>query len=193
VRTEDGRTVKMSELLVGESVLVRSADGELTYSKVYAFLDRKPEGEFDFVRLTVQAEGDSSAAAVLEVSPRHRVFHQGGAAQPLVDVDAADLRSGHLVQMATGSGAVHSAQILSVEEVRREGAYAPVTFAGTVVVDDVVASCYAMASHATAHAAFAPMRLAAELLPAAASTSEQIGLNWYAQMLLSTFGTFMEY
>eukprot|EP00013_Stygamoeba_regulata_P028067 CAMPEP_0177646320 /NCGR_PEP_ID=MMETSP0447-20121125/9712_1 /TAXON_ID=0 /ORGANISM="Stygamoeba regulata, Strain BSH-02190019" /LENGTH=600 /DNA_ID=CAMNT_0019148847 /DNA_START=94 /DNA_END=1896 /DNA_ORIENTATION=+ len=190
VRTGDGRTLKMSELHVGDSVLARHDDGKLLFSEVYAFLDRKPTGEFDFVRVTGRRQQDENQLLVLEVSPRHRVFRQSGPGAELVDVDAGALRVGQQLQVvnANGSG-VEALQIVTVEQVRREGAYAPVTMAGTLVVDEVVASCYAMASHASAHAAFAPLRLATELLPAAASTAEQIGLNWYAELLLNTFGS----
>jgi len=180
----------MSELRVGDQVLARNGDGKLVYSTVYAFLDRKPTGQFDFVRVTAQQQ--DGTALVLEVSPRHRVFRQLSSdadAEP-ADVDAAELRTGHLLQVADAAdGSIVAVPVVAVEQVLRQGAYAPVTMVGTVVVDQVVASCYAMASHAAAHAAFAPLRLATELLPTAASASEQIGLNWYAELLLNTFGS----
>jgi len=43
--------------------------------------------------------------------------------------------------------------------VRAQGIYAPLTVAGTIVVDGVAASCYASTrSHTAAHAAMKPMR-----------------------------------
>jgi hypothetical protein len=49
--------------------------------------------------------------------------------------------------------------VQKVEKLRAEGIYAPLTMAGTIVVDGVAASCYASTrSHTAAHAAMKPMR-----------------------------------
>lgn len=51
-------------------------------------------------------------------------------------------------------------QIVSVEYIVKKGIYAPLTREGNIVVNSVVASCYAMIkNHELAHAAFAPFRM----------------------------------
>jgi Hint module len=182
VLLESGEHRAMKDLQIGDHVLTWNLDTKVyEYSEVYAFLDRKPADEFDYMRLVL----DSNANSV-EISPRHRLFKQEG--DSLVDTDAQDVQAGDHVQV---SGEESPVQVRKVAKLRRQGAYAPVTLSGTIVVDQVVASCYAMASHSAAHAAFAPMRLAYKLLPTDGGV-DQDGLHWYADFLYKTFGSLYE-
>lgn len=57
------------------------------------------------------------------------------------------------------AGSVALDQIVSVNYVSRDGIYAPLTRQGNIVVDSVLASCYAVISdHEMAHLSFAPVR-----------------------------------
>eukprot|EP00166_Cyanidium_caldarium_P000662 ctg_126.g70 len=80
-------------------------------------------------------------------------------------------------------------QIVRVERVHRRGAYAPLTEAGTLLVDDHWVSCYGnIRSHDVAHAVFAPLRTlyrVRQWLPVKWRMSAQLeGLHWYATLLL---------
>jgi len=89
-----------------------------------------------------------------------------------------------------------------VQTVRHRGVFAPLTTAGTLVVDGVGASCYAVvASHPLAHTVFAPFRLLSNARHAAqtlwttlgggaarahqptAPAPQPVGVHWYAQAL----------
>ena len=60
---------------------------------------------------------------------------------------------------ATEQTSIRFDQIVSVNYAVRDGIYAPLTREGNIVVDSVVASCYALISdHELAHSAFAPIR-----------------------------------
>ncbi len=49
-------------------------------------------------------------------------------------------------------------QVIELREVYRNGAYAPLTESGTIVVDSVLASCYANTNwHTAAHFLFQPL------------------------------------
>lgn len=62
------------------------------------------------------------------------------------------------------------------------GSYAPLTRHGTLVVEDVVASCFAaVADHHLAQLAFWPLRLFPSLPWGSWTPSE--GVHWYPQLL----------
>ncbi|KAH3825799.1 hypothetical protein DPMN_127681 [Dreissena polymorpha] len=78
----------------------------------------------------------------------------------------------------------------------RRGIYAPLTKHGTILVDDVIASCYALIDNIyIAHASFAPMRMyhdISQLVPdfgvsstANISSRQPTGVHWYARVLYS--------
>ena len=75
--------------------------------------------------------------------------------------------------------------VVDVQLVLDVGAYAPLTRAGTLLVDDVVASCYALVdSQSMAHWAFLPVRTARSILGALwPSSSGPVGVHWYARTL----------
>merc|ERR1719411_1113449 len=96
--------------------------------------------------------------------------------------------------MGAGGSLVPS-RVISVETVVDSGVYAPLTARGNLVVDDVLASCYAQIdSQETAHLAFAPVRLlwSLNLMPTPETEvnsvdvpSHQPGIHWFADKLYS--------
>ena len=112
---------------------------------------------------------------------------------PLQPVFAGHLQTGSYVIVNTG-GNVSSARVVRVSWSRdSSGVYAPITERGTIVVDDVIVSCYAeFSSDVTAHACLAPLRFAyymreliADWLPLqrAPANSDVDGIHWYAELL----------
>jgi len=109
-------------------------------------------------------------------------------------VFAGHLQTGNYVIVNT-SGNVGRARVVDVKWSRDPagGVYAPITARGTLVVDDVIVSCYAeFSSHSTAHASLAPLRyfyLSADWLSHWLSTSwrrgdaDVDGVHWYAALL----------
>jgi len=110
----------------------------------------------------------------------------------LQPVFAGHLQTGSYVIVNT-SGNVGSARIERLTWSRDSaGVYAPITERGTIVVDDVIVSCYAeFSNHAAAHACLAPLRYVycmSELVNSwlfqySVSDSDDDGVHWYAALL----------
>ncbi|NXL92939.1 SHH protein, partial [Alectura lathami] len=174
VHLEHGGTKLVKDLSPGDRVLAADAEGRLLYSDFLTFLDREDGSRKLFYVIETRqprARLLLTAAHLLFVAPQH---NQSQAAGP-----------------ALLPAAVHS---VSLRE-EPSGAYAPLTAQGTILIDRVLASCYAVIEeHSWAHWAFAPFRLAQGLLaavcpsgagPAAAATTTATssGVHWYSRLL----------
>ncbi|KAG7294861.1 hypothetical protein JYU34_022760, partial [Plutella xylostella] len=175
VRTRLGpRPVEL--LAPGDQVLAVDATGKVVYSEVLTFLDRDPSARRRFVRVTAES------GAVLTLTPSHLLLL--AAPDAFRSAFAADVVPGDVV-LTRGSGAVLvPSRVVAVDYVELKGVYAPLTSEGTILVDDVLASCYAVvASHGAAHGALAPLRWLAAL---GAARDVPRGVHWYASFLYST-------
>jgi len=156
--------VPMVSLRAGDQLLVeRSRRGQqgLDYEAVLGFLhvQRGPRqgasGQWGFLTV-VHARGE------FRVSANHIVFLTKAGGRR--DVLAASLRPGDLVLAAADGGLAASAVLAIRRDITDKGMFAPLTAAGTLVVDGVLASCYAAPAfdlglpHAVAHVIFSPLR-----------------------------------
>ncbi|KAM8722406.1 indian hedgehog B protein-like isoform 2-T2 [Acanthopagrus schlegelii] len=188
VTLESGAQKSVSELRPGERVLASAGgdgSGELVYSEVLAFLDRDPVTWKLFY--TLQTE----AGARLSLTAAHLLFVTEGncsegaapARGALRTVYASDARPGQCVLVAgqrNGEGRLSRVTRVSLRASR--GAFAPLTRQGTLVVDGVVASCYAVVEqHSLAHWAFSPLRLIHSWTGSTGSHGD--GIHWYSQLL----------
>ncbi|XP_015588467.1 tiggy-winkle hedgehog protein [Cephus cinctus] len=171
VRTEDGSRKRLDQLRLGERIAALDARGNLLYSEVIAFLDRSPKERRQFLELTTES------GHVLTLTPAHLVPVQGKAAVFAARVQQGDrilvrdddVRNNEMNQLNQLNQLNQINQInenlrwdrvARVELVLKEGIFAPLTTEGTLLVDDVVASCYAVVdSQMIAHYAFLPLRI----------------------------------
>lgn len=206
VRTEDGSTKRLDEVHLGERIAALNSRGDVVYSEVIAFLDRSPSERRQFIRLTTKS------GRVLTLTPAHLVPVEGrssvfaGSVQPgdrilVSDTDAASAANEVDSRLRWDS-------VVEAKLVLEEGVYAPLTTEGTLLVDNVVASCYAVVnSQSVAHYSFLPLRVWHSVTsfflqrlsdlehlvvrPSNASRTtettgdEPQGVHWYASMLYS--------
>ena len=198
VRTEDGSTKRLDQVELGERIAAVDSHGDVVYSEVIAFLDRSVTERRQFVRLTTES------GRVLTLTPAHLVPVEGRST-----VFAGRVRPGDKLRVRDPADENELRHRLRWDEVvdsrliLEEGIYAPLTSEGTVVVDDVVASCYAIVDNQQlVHLAFLPYRvwsgvktfverrvLGAEdhrytdVRQDEDSRTEQEGILWYASFL----------
>ncbi|KAF7656884.1 hypothetical protein LDENG_00035190 [Lucifuga dentata] len=189
VTLEGGHRKLMRDLHPGERVLVSSGtdgSGNLVYSEVLAFLDRDPLTQKLFYVLRV--EGGIS----LSLTAAHLLFVSSGncteGAEPghgtLRTVYASEARVGQCVLVAEREGGQKGrfSRIIRVSAGVNHGAFAPLTKHGTVVVNGVVASCYAVVDQQSlGHWAFLPLRLMHRLTGSTGCHGN--GLHWYSRLL----------
>ena len=159
VRRVDGSRVRMDALEVGD--VIQTAEG---YSQVYAWLHREDDpDEVDVSYLEIATE-----TALLRVTREHLVYVNS---RP---VQARTIRVGDNIWVQETGPAL----VLSVAEARHRGAYAPLTRSGSLLVDDVQVSAYALShgglrwgetvlvsGHSLAHVGFASLRWATAMWP----------------------------
>ncbi|KAK1335295.1 LOW QUALITY PROTEIN: hypothetical protein QTO34_004880 [Cnephaeus nilssonii] len=216
VHLEQGGTKLVKDLRPGDRVLAADDQGQLLYSDFLTFLDRDDGAKKVFYVIETREPRERlllTAAHLLFVAPHN----DSGAGRPPGGAPgrralfASRVRPGQRVYVVAERGgdrrllpaAVHSVTLRE----EATGAYAPLTAQGTILINRVLASCYAVIEeHSWAHRAFAPFRLAHALLAALApvrtlrggdgdgggggripqpepGASGAAGVHWYSQLL----------
>ncbi|XP_076301077.1 hedgehog signaling protein [Lasioglossum baleicum] len=155
VRTSDGVSKRLDQVRLGDRIAALDSRGDIVYSEVIAFLDRSLTERRQFVRLTTES------GRVLTLTPAHLVPVEGrspmfaGRVQPGDKILVRDPADENEVEHRLRWDKVVDSRL-----VLEEGVYAPLTTEGTLLVDDVVASCYAVIDNQNwAHMAFMPIRV----------------------------------
>lgn len=151
-----GMQKSLSSLAPGDRVMALSETGQIVYSQVLAFLHQVKESRSTFLSL------DTEDGQRLVLTPHHLVFlvpscrndHRGYQAR-----FASRAKTGDCVLISAESGQTRPSRIVSVSVMDSVGVYAPLTEAGTLFVDGVLVSSYALLEdHRLAHWAFGPLR-----------------------------------
>eukprot|EP00929_Paragymnodinium_shiwhaense_P061423 TRINITY_DN3067_c0_g1_i3.p2 TRINITY_DN3067_c0_g1~~TRINITY_DN3067_c0_g1_i3.p2 ORF type:complete len:380 (-),score=50.52 TRINITY_DN3067_c0_g1_i3:257-1396(-) len=138
VQVRGGGRLSLSSLREGDEVLVSDTLGNLHYEPVVQFLH----------------EDDTSNAAYVTIVHEHGEFRASDSHMAIVndaygvlrDLPAAQIKAGDELQVAGLDGMMMSRVLAIRRSSNDSGMYAPLTPSGQVVVDDVVASCYARPS-----------------------------------------------
>ncbi|XP_037344126.2 indian hedgehog B protein-like [Pungitius pungitius] len=194
-----GVTKLMRDLHPGDRVLASSTSdglGPLIYSPVSSFLDYQPN-----VTKTFWSIGTSTGLNIT-LTAAHLIFVTdcaGGPSEPTTGeaaddallgkagprtVFASEVRPGQCVLTSQGkAGSRASLSVVTfVEEHGSTGLYAPLTHHGSIVVNGVLASCYAAVDdHHLAHWVLTPLRFFYSLM--GPSEPQTHGLHWYPRLL----------
>ncbi|KAG7455049.1 hypothetical protein MATL_G00252390 [Megalops atlanticus] len=191
VLTSEGNRKSMSELRLGDRVLALGADGQLTFSEVILWLDRRPTARERYVLLNTEGSPEPLALSADHVTFIAASNVTPASAASMVPVFAKDLRRGHLLYRHNpATGSLVPRRVTDVRDAEDWGAYAPMTVEGNLIVDGHLASCYALQCRQYfAHLPFAPYRLLqalrshvpffADLFPMRREQEDE-GVHWYA-------------
>lgn len=157
VTVAGGVQKSLSSLAPGDRVMALSGTGQVVFSQVLLFLHRNQESWSTFLSLETE-DGHR-----LAVTPHHLVFLSPYCRLNSFEYQAefaSRAKTGDCVLIHAAEGQVRPSRIISVSVEESAGVYAPLTEAGTVFVDGVLASSYALVEdHKLAHWAFGPVRL----------------------------------
>ncbi|NXW67839.1 IHH protein, partial [Hirundo rustica] len=177
---EDGAQTPLWALRPGQRVLAMDGAGRPTYSDFLAFLDKEPRALATFHVIETR-----EPPRRLVLTPTHLLFVAENASVPAArfrPIFASRVRPGHFVLVVAGGGGLQPAEVVRVWDRRDVGAYAPLTRHGTLVVDGVVASCFALVQdQQLAQLAFWPLRLYHSLVGWPGAQGD--GVHWYSGLL----------
>lgn len=184
VTLQDGTKKSVEHLRTGDRVLAADDDGNPTYTDFIMFVDRDSTTR----RLFHVIETDSGQKITLTAA--HLLYvarnstHGGGVSA----VFASQVRPGHKVMVSDPRRSrLRPVTVTRIYTQEHVGSYAPVTVQGNVVVDEILASCYAVIEdHELAHWALGPVRLAhwvSSLLSQPGGGGQKDGVHWYSRLL----------
>ena len=160
VSLENGKTKFISELRPGENVLAMKEDGTLGFSPVILDYHNAPQ-DIALFRVIHTSLGHN-----LTLTPNHLLYVSEGndkipssmklsSFQP---VFASRVKNGDFVLVRSENRMVKD-KVIDVTEESMTGYYSPLTTQGNIVVQNILASCYAsFDNHNLMHFAFAPFR-----------------------------------
>jgi len=137
VQTKEHGVIPMSKLaeLRNTHVLTRNDDGQLEYSPVRYWLHSQPTINAKFLTLRTQS------GHRLSITDDHLIYEtdcRGGAGDAIY---AKNVRVGRCLYVNENGRLMESA-VVEKGQTRMSGIYSPITTTGSIVVNDVLASCY---------------------------------------------------
>ncbi|XP_057708790.1 indian hedgehog B protein-like [Corythoichthys intestinalis] len=182
VTLENGVTKQMHDLHPGDRVLASSTTdgrGPLHYSPVLSFLDLQSNVTKIFTHIGTNTGHNITLTAA------HLIFitdcADGIGKEDVRTSFASEVKPGQCILTSHGTETTQ-ALVTFVEERQSTGLYAPLTQHGSIVVNRVLASCYAAVdNHHLAHWVLAPLRLVRTLMGPAKQQTD--GVHWYPRLL----------
>ncbi|KAM3593834.1 uncharacterized protein V6R79_022816 [Siganus canaliculatus] len=186
VTLQDGTQKAVKDLQSGDRVLAADTEGNPIYTDFIMFLDQESTTR----RLFYVIETDSGQKITLTAAHLLFIGHNSTDEERMSAIFASEVQRGQKVFVLDAERRqLEPVTVKRIYTQEHEGSYAPVTVQGTVVVDQVLASCYAVIEdHSLAHWALAPVRFAywvsSFLFSAQPQASAQNdGVHWYSKIL----------
>ena len=180
VIVDNGETKTMEQLRVGDKVLTQSTSGNLIYSKVIMFMDSKPDA---VINNYIEIETENPKRRI-ELTKKHLILKSENG-QNFEATFAENVKAGDIIKALSSNGtSLVTTMVRKIKLKRNFGAFAPLTEEGTVLVNGIMASCYALTeNHKMAHLSFLPWRAVTGIFNQFGNNGVQTGEHWYVHML----------
>lgn len=175
----------MKDLKIGDKVASKDKDGGIVFSPIIMFFHQDPNLRSHF--RTIETEDHQKLA----ITPLHLIYKLNKHTQHEVVDYVNRITTGDLLYVRDSlhpSEPITMRRVVNVKEVTLSGVYAPLTETGTIIVDDIVASCYALfPSDTISHWSMFPVRLLTKFYPNFFATDQTV--HWYPRSLLKLYNT----
>ncbi|CAF4389522.1 unnamed protein product [Rotaria sp. Silwood2] len=174
VTLSDGKQKSIVDLQSGDSLLAYNDKTKKVLSThLLTMLDFQPH-QFVFFKQVITTTGRQLSLSSSHLVPTDKHGY----------VMAKNIRIGMNVYVMNDNGVLITETVSNVSDVVKQGYIAPLTEEGTLIVNNVAASCYAtINSHHAAHAVLAPMRWWYSLFGMSHKSNEAIGIHWFPKIL----------
>ena len=128
--------VSIEELQLGDKVQTIQ-NGNILMTNFLGWIHKEEHHTELFLKLKTES-------AQITLSEKHVIFYKpkGRKEDTMTTTFADSVEEGDLLEVIL-DGKVHWERVVSIDFETRKGTYAPLTTAGTILVDNVLASCYA--------------------------------------------------
>lgn len=168
VQTPEG-SKRLDELEVETKVLTVNKNGQLIYSPVVAFFH---EADTKEAKYTTIATEDGNLVTLTRAHLIYRTTHGNDTLalqnpDDILPVYASKIKvNDYIFTSDIMRNEMRLSRVVKVTNSNIKGAYAPLTLEGRIVVNNALASCYAVFDdHRMAHAAFSPLRFLYNSMP----------------------------
>ncbi|CAI2166201.1 4493_t:CDS:2 [Funneliformis geosporum] len=132
------KVTKISELVIGDHVCCGFENGKQVFSEVFLMIHADPNAVTEFQSIDFVKQDGSQGK--LHITPEHHIFVNNG------ETDfARNVTPNKTKLFVSGGEKLFSVSPTRVTKERRKGYYGPLTRSGTILVDEVLCSCYASA------------------------------------------------
>ena len=128
--------ISIEELQLGDKVQTIH-NRNILMTKFLGWIHKEEDHTERFIKLKTES-------AQITLSKKHVIFYKpkGRKTDTMTTTFADLIEESDLLQVIL-NGEVHWEKVVNIDFETRKGIYAPLTAAGTILVDDVLASCYA--------------------------------------------------
>jgi hypothetical protein len=182
IKLVDGRTTTMNNLRVGDKVQSMNKDGEIVYSEVAMFLDNKPNKK-NVLYFVIRT---NNPRRELYLTKSHLIYVRRRYSSFWRVQFAKMVQKGDFVKVWNDEELV-AAEVTDISVSNEQGTIAPLTNEGNIIVDGVLASCYALLEDQEfADSIFWPAKVMHRYLPSLLNSKNtpQQGVHWYARIML---------
>ena len=199
VLLENGKRKLISEVKVEDEILAVDEMGILQVSQVVMQLHQAPEqtAMFHVIQTKTGRKLTLTQSHLIYKSKRNpgNNLKEFSSSEP---VFASKVEKGDLVYVLDENDKLIKEEIVSTHLETRKGIYSPVTAHGTIIVEDILASCYSdYEGHSLIHMVFAPVRWIHNARNAMLANKrngeydvsgcqpENMGHHWYSEALVA--------